>query len=246
MQKTNLKVLLGISIVTTILFAQVANVAAANNQGLEWGIHVGDRFDYDFQMSVHNSTFDLELTGEMYIVVNLVHSISDDIEALMNFATPSLALESFVTYWSNGTLMDDLWTSIRFMATPFIAYPTGNWSLITHLFEDAAPTAVIAQDTSILNYTVEDSPTTDDVISYILQKSNGVATSTFWNVTWGETTIHLETTLTSSTTATTSTTTTSGTTGTTSENGDSSLILMLGGGTAVVIVVIAIVFMRRK
>ena len=232
--------------VTIILFAQISSVAAANNQGLEWGIEVGDRYDFDFDVSYHNSTFDLDLTGEMYVVVNLVGDISDDIVALMNIPIASLYLGTFTVYWSNGTVMDDFWLGIPFMGTTFLYYPIGNWTLMAELFEDAFPTGV-TQDTSILNYTVVDVPAAGNVMSQVFQKSNGVASSMRSHVTWSDTTADVEFTLTSSTTVTTTTTTTttSGTTGTTG-TGDTTLILILGGGAAVAIVVIVIVMMRRK
>ena len=248
MQKINtLKIILSISIVTLILFAQISSVAAANNQGLEWGIEVGDRFDYDFDMSYHNSTFDLDLTGEMYVVVNFLNDISDDITIMPNIAIPSLYSGSYTTYWNNDTVMDDFWMGIPFMGAPFIAYPVGNWSLMTQLFEDN-PTSTVTQDSSILNNTIVDVPNSDDVVIQVFQKSNGVAISHVYHVAWGETTADVEFTLTSSTTATTTTTTTTTTSGTTSTTGagDSTLILILGGGATVAIVVIVIVMMRRK
>jgi hypothetical protein len=236
-----MEVLLGISIVAIILFAQTANVTAINDQGLEWGVEVGDRFDYDFEVSYHNSTFDLELTSEMYVVINALGSISDNVTSLPNIPIPSLYLGDFTTYWSNGTVMDDFWKGIPFMGATFIAYPIGNWTLITQLFEDVYPSGV-TQNATMLNYTIVDIPIAGNVVSQVYQKSNGVTMSQLYDLAWGETTVYVKMTLTSSTTSTT----TSGTTGTATGGGDNTLILILGGGAAIAIVVIVIVFMRRK
>jgi hypothetical protein len=245
---TSFKVILSVSIVTIILFAQISSVAAANNQGLEWGIEVDDRFDYDFDVSYHNSTFDLDLTGEMYVIVNVLGDIADDIVALMNIPIASLYSGTFTVYWNNGTVMDDFWLGIPFMGSAFLYYPIGNWTLMAELFEDAFPTGV-TQDATTLNYTIVDVPQAGNVISQVFQKSNGVAMSQQYHVAWSDTTADVEFTLKSSssttTTTTTTTNTTSGTTGS-AGTGDSTLILILGGGTAIVIVVIVIIFMRRK
>jgi len=242
MQKnTSLKVLLSLSIVTVMLLSQVSVVAAANNQGLEWGIEVDDRFDYDFDVSYHNSTFDLDLAGEMYIVINSLGGISNDFTSLPNIPIPSLYLGTYTTHWSNGTVMDDFWKGIPFTGAPFIAYPIGNWTLMTELFE-LVTYATVTQDATTLNNTVVDVPSSGSVVSMVYLKSNGVAMSQSYDVAWGDTTANVEFTLTSSSTTTTSTTTT----GTNTEDGDYTLILILGGGVAVVVVVVAIVLMRRK
>jgi len=248
MQKnTILKAVLTISIVSIILFAQISSVAAANNQGLEWGIEADNRFDYDFEVSYHNSTFDLDLSGEMYIIINELGTISDDIVAMMNLPLPHMVLGSYTAYWNNGTVMNDFWLSIPFQGAPFVAYPIGNWTLMTELFEGTGASATVTQDSTTLNYTVVDVPEADNVVSQVFLKSNGIPTSQRYHVVWSETTADVEFTLTSSTTGTsTTTTTTSGTTGTTPDGGDSTLILILGGGVAIAVVVIVIVFLRRK
>jgi hypothetical protein len=119
---------------------------------------------------------------------------------------------------------------------------------MTELFEGTGASATVTQDATTLNYTIVDTPQSDDVVSQVFLKSNGVPTSQRYHVAWSETTADVEFTLTSSTTATTSTTTTtaSGTTGTTTGGGDSTLILILGGGVAVAVVVIMLFIMRRK
>lgn len=243
MQKnTGLKVLLSLSIVTIMFFAQVSGVAAANNQGLEWGIEVDDRFDYDFDVSYHNSTFDLELTGEMYVIINSLGDISNDITSLPNIPIPSLYLGTYTIYWSNGTVMDDFWKGISFMGVPFIAYPIGNWTLMTELFEDVTHT-IVTQDASVLNYTYVDVPVVDNVVSMVFQKSDGVARSQSYDIEWGDATVNIEFTLTSSTTTTTTTT---GTSGTSTAEGVSPLILALVGGAVIVVIIIVIVIIRRK
>ena len=160
-----------------------------------------------------------------------------------------MSINSYTSYWENGTVMDNVWVD-QVNLNPLIAYPVGNWSLLTEIFLDGLPSAIITQDTAILNFTAVDNPNPGNVQEMVFLKSFGIPQSRFYNVTWGsETTVFVELTLTSWTTVTTTTTTnttTSGTTGTTTGGGDSTLILILGGSAAVTVLVIVLVIMRRK
>ena len=226
----SIKILLCISIVTIILFAQTANVTAINDQGLVWGIEVDDRFDYEVEIEFHNSTMDLTIDDEMYVIINELNPVPDHVTSGPHLSIFSLALGSYITYWDNGTVMDSLWPS-TIKHSPFMAYPIGNWSLLTQIFEDGAPTVVVTQDTTILNYSATDIPNPGNVQQIILLKSNGALQSQFYNVTWGsETTVFMELTLLSSTTA----------------GGNIDLTLILGGVAVVAIVVVALVIVRRK
>ncbi len=246
MQNNNFsKILVGVSIVTIILFAQISGITAANNQGLEWGIDVGDRFDYDVKVEFHNTSFDLSIDSEMYMIINALSEIPDDVTSGGQLAIFGLGINSYTTYWENGTIMDSVWLNEANYGSPLIAYPVGNWILLTEIFQDSLPSAIITQDETILNHTVVDIPNPGNVHKMVFLKSFGIPQSQFYNVTWGsETTVFVELTLTSWTTV--GDTTTSGTTGTTVGEGDNTLLLILGVGTAVVIVIVVILIMRRR
>jgi hypothetical protein len=240
-----MKILLGISIVFIILLTQTSSVAAVTDQGLEWGIEVGDRFDYNVEVEFHNTTMDLIIDDEMYVIINELPTIADHITSGAQLPMLHLAINSYTTYWDNGTVMDSLWLDILNIGIPFMCYPIGNYSLLTELFEASPATTIITQNTTIMNYTVVDQPYSGNVHTMVFQKSNGAPVSTLFNGTWNSVaSVHVDLALIQSTTITT--TTASGTTGTTTGIGDSNLILILGGATAVVIVVFAIVIIRRK
>ena len=245
----NLKLLLGISLMFLLIISQASNVTAANNQGLEWGLAVDDRLDYDVKIEYHNTTLDLEIDDEMYVIVIDIPSISDDITSLNQITTFNMNLGYYSTYWENGSIMDSLWMHTLHLA-PIWVLPIGNWVLVTQLFVDATPTAIIAQDSEIFNSTIEDIPNPGNVQSTELLKSDGATSSWVYNVTWGsETTVYVELTRqisTTSTTTTTTTTTTSGTTtGTDLPFGDTTLLIVIGGAAVVAVVLILVILRKR-
>lgn len=241
----NLKILLGISISVIILLAQTSSVTAVNDQGLVWGVEVGNRFDYNFELRYHNTTVDLIIDSTMYVIINELYSIPDHVTSINQLLGFHIAYGSYTTYWANGSIMDYLWSDYVPLGAPFIVYPVGNWSLMAQLFESTAPTAEINQDSTTLNYTVANVPNPPNVLTTVFLKSNGVPLSQLNNVTWGsETTIYFEQTLIES--STTQSTTTSTTTGTNTGMGDNITILMMGGVAAIIVLVIVFFIVRRK
>ena len=231
-----LKVLLGLSLIATILFAQTASVTAINDQGLVWGIEVDNRFDFSVEVEFQNSTTNLSIEEKMYMIVNELNTIPDHATLLTDLTIFSLALGSYTTFWENGTIMDNFWFDIMSGSNPLAVYPIGNWSLLAQIFEDAAP-VVITQNTDTMNYSLVDFPVVGNVHEVISRKDNGVPNSHLYIRTWDSgTTIFMNLTIIDTPTAT----------GTTTGEGDNTLLLILGGGAAVAIVVIVVVIIRRK
>jgi hypothetical protein len=225
----NCKILLGISISVIILLAQTSSVAAVNDQDLVWGIKVNDRFDYNVEIGFHNASSVIELDTQMYVIIDELNTITDHATSLGHLAMFSLAIGSYTTYWSNGSVMDSLWLDELNQLNPIVAYPVGNWTLLTELFEAANPYAEVIQNSTMLNHTRADYPFSGNVISMVFQKSTGIPQSILYNVTWdGTITVYVKLTLIRSTTTQTD------------------LLYILGGLVVVVVIVIVIVFIRRK
>ena len=231
-----LKVLLGVSIVTIILFSQTASVTAVNDQDLVWGIEVDNRFDYNVELEFQNSTTNVSIDDRMYMIVNELITIHDHVTSLSHLTIFNLALGSYTTFWKNGTIMDSFWLDIMSGMNPLVAYPIGNWSLLAQIFEDAAPSVVITQNTTTMNYSLVDIPVPGNVHEVISLKNSGVSYSHLYIRTWDSgTTLFMNLTMIE----------TPSVTGSNTGEGDSTIILILGGGAAVAIVVV-IVIMRRK
>jgi hypothetical protein len=230
----SLKISLGLTLATVILFSQTMGVTAINDQGLIWGIGVGNWFDYNVKMEYHSSITNVSIDDKMHVIVDELNTIPDHVTQLSDLTIFSLALDSYTTYWENGTIMDDLWLDVLDIANPFSAYPIGNWSLITKIFEDAAP-VVITQNSTIINYSLVDYPVPENVHETVFMKSNGVPHSILYIRTWDSgATIHLNLTIIQTPTGT----------GTNTGEVDNTLVLIVGGGVLTIVVVVIII--RRK
>ncbi len=235
----NMKLLLGLSMMLLLFISQASNVVAANNQGLEWGVEVGDRLDYDVEVTYHNTTLDLDLDDQMYVIIDDLPSIADDITSLLHLVHPSMILEHYTTYWANGTVMDELWENTLKM-TAFTLFPIGNWSLITQLYEDETSSANVTQDSSTLTLTFENIPNPGNNQTMVLSKVDGGPIYSLYNVTWG-----METSVTVKLTRETPTASTD-TTFNSPPEPDITLLLVLGGSAAVVVVILILILIRRK
>ncbi len=230
----SLKILLEISLVIIILFSQTISVTAINDQGFTWGIEVGDRFDYNIKIEYHSSTMNVSIDDKMYVIVDELNAIPDHVTQLSDLTIFSLALDSYTTYWENGTIMDDLWFDVLDVANPFSAYPVGNWSLLAQIFEDASP-VVITQNTTMMNCSLVDYPVPGNVHETVFMKSSGAPHSVLYIRTWDSgTTIHLDFSIIHTPTET----------GTSTGEIDNILVLLAGGGVLIIVVVVIII--RRK
>lgn len=226
-----LKALLGISIAAIILFSHAVNVAAINDQGLVWSIEVNDRFDYNVEVEFHDSTTNVSVDDKMYVIINELNTIPDHVTLLSHITIFSLSLGSYTTYWENGTAMDSLWLGIMSGMNPFVAYPIGNWSLFTQIFEEAAP-AVITQNTTMMNCSLVDYPVLGNVHETVFLKNSGVPSSHLYIRTWdSETTLFMNLTMIA--------------TNPYPVEGESAFILILGGAVTSAIIII-IVFLVKK
>ena len=133
------KTLVSILIVFCLIGLLPTLGSAATNQGLEWGVEVGDRFDYhvrqnDYSQPAYSFEFDC------YFVVESLPTIQDNISEIIHpiifNVTPDANL-----YFANGTAAN-LWKS----AFPQMIVPVGNWSLWSVLLED------YAANTSLFHY----------------------------------------------------------------------------------------------
>jgi hypothetical protein len=226
--RENLK-LLGISMITVLLFTQFTSVSASNNQGLVWGIEVNDRFDYNIQVQFNSPAENVTIDDKMYVIVNELNTIPDQVTELADITIFRLAVGSYTTYWENGSIMDSLWLDTISVANPFAVYPLGNWSLLTQILGDAAP-VVITQNTTMMNYSLVDYPVMGNVHEMITLKSNGVPHSHLYIRTWDSKTVFMNLTMIQTTTG----------------GADSPFMLILGIGALVTIGVIALVIIRRR
>jgi len=103
----------------------VTPVLAASSQGLTWGIHVGDRYDYllSFQGYV-NGELDTDLKYRAYIVVEGVPELPLSVTGVIQV----WGHVNYSCYHEDGTAYLD---GKSFM---WNAFPIGNWSLIADLF----------------------------------------------------------------------------------------------------------------
>ncbi|MGY5873436.1 MAG: hypothetical protein RTV72_14390, partial [Candidatus Thorarchaeota archaeon] len=127
-----------VMLITTIMLLSMISIPTAaavpTDQGLDWAVAQGDRFDYHVEM------YDLTLTNP-YGVLNL----ADDL--FMNLTAPLPPIADSLTnymeipiyspeyFYSNGTV-DTLFSSILNMVSLGPVKPVGNWSLLGDLYEE--------------------------------------------------------------------------------------------------------------
>ncbi|TFG31585.1 hypothetical protein EU528_05860 [Candidatus Thorarchaeota archaeon] len=126
--KRTLQVLLAISLATMFL---VSPVAAATSQGLEWGIVVGDQWNFDIS-TTDNGVVDMseviyfEVTGGIAVIPNILDN-------WLNIPKPTFDIE-----WANGTSLG--WSALIFIFFAVITdswvVPIGNYTLLGELYED--------------------------------------------------------------------------------------------------------------
>ena len=109
-----------------IAFLSITPVAAATDQGLEWGVQNGDRFDFN----MHESDGENVVDEALYMTVTSRPSIADGIS---NWgAVPGVNIDVF---WGNGSSMG--WAALIFLGVFFVdgefCFPVGNWTLLTEL-----------------------------------------------------------------------------------------------------------------
>ncbi|MGY5875875.1 MAG: hypothetical protein RTU30_09025 [Candidatus Thorarchaeota archaeon] len=118
------KLHLQIAICVTVFMVLGIVPVIANNQGLTWGISIGDRFYFYSEISGDEGLVPEEIQDIYYIEVEVLPTIPDDIG--LNSTMPDMQFQQF---YLNGTLMYGMYTfGPR-------ALPIGNWDLQSDLIE---------------------------------------------------------------------------------------------------------------
>ena len=114
-----------------VVFAVVAcllmtPVAAVTDQGLDWGVQNGDRFDFN----MHEDNGGVVANEALYMLVDTRPSIADGISNWN--AVPGVGIDVF---WANGSSMG--FSALIFLGIFFVngefCFPVGNWTLLTEL-----------------------------------------------------------------------------------------------------------------
>ena len=142
--------------IVLFLIGFVSTTTAANNQGLSWGVEVGDRFNYKI-FGVNNGIQDID--WDVYIQFYLVDELN---ETVLSFGEMMGQSPIFSTYWSNGTLFEYYYWPV------FMVFPTGNWSLVEDLYLDYISRV----------FTVEEVVETDSTWGYIISGNSSDTTAT--------------------------------------------------------------------
>ncbi|MFW9843675.1 MAG: hypothetical protein ACFFEV_03790, partial [Candidatus Thorarchaeota archaeon] len=229
----NIRLLFGISVSILLIISQTLHVAAANNQGLEWGVAINDQFDYSLTATYHNATLDLNIDDGMNVNITGLPTIPDDVTSLAQ-----ITFLDFDTFWDNGTDQHDFWANVMHYV-PFYVYPLGNWSLIESLWD-----IEVSQDATSFTATVDSSDFHNYTVTIL--KSDGVLAHLRAEWIRSDDSLSFElirdgytvpTASTTTTTGTTTSTTSTSSTTTTTTTGDTTLFLIIGVGVAVVVLV---------
>jgi hypothetical protein len=109
-----------------IAFLLMTPVAAATDQGLQWGVQNGDRFDFN----MHQSDGEDVINEALYMTVDSRPSIANGISTWS--AVPGVDIDVF---WANGSSMG--FSALIFLGIFFVdgafCFPVGNWTLLTEL-----------------------------------------------------------------------------------------------------------------
>jgi hypothetical protein len=101
-------------------------VVAATDQGLEWGVQNGDRFDFN----MHEDSDGVVTNEALYMIVDSRPSIANGISNWA--AVPGVDIDVF---WANGSSMG--FSALIFLGIYFVdgefCFPVGNWTLLTEL-----------------------------------------------------------------------------------------------------------------
>ena len=110
-------------LVLSLLSMNLGSVEAANSQGFEWGVDVGDRIDYTISYYQPSVTTDPEGEYDAYATVVSLPAIPESVTTFSEINQGAPAVEY---YYTNGT-------QIFMVSWSIVAI--GNWSLATELFE---------------------------------------------------------------------------------------------------------------
>ncbi len=140
-----------VSILVLLLLTGLLPIAgsAVTNQGLEWGVEVGDRFAYHFHQE--NVDFDFD------IVVESLPEIPDDITEIQSY------------HGFNVTPTFELATEVRSSGLPQMIVPVGNWILWSSLLKKYVADSFLFDS---INTTETATSWTWTAINYFLESQN--------------------------------------------------------------------------
>ena len=110
-------------LVIALLSMSLGSVEAANSQGFEWGVDVGDRIDYSITYSQPSVTTDPSGSYSIYVTIIALATIPEPVTAFWDVTAGSSAVE---VYYANDT---------QIFMMPWAIVAIGNWSLLTELYE---------------------------------------------------------------------------------------------------------------
>ncbi len=181
-----MKEYLSLIFILCVLSFTVNPAAAVTDQGLGWGLEIGDRFDFHFvYVDSKNPVYSREF--DFYFEVVSLTTIPNDITGLtVPYFNISCAADY---YFANGTAL-----GAYVPILPGLTLPVGNWSLWTSIIQTMEhPSADYATFDAVesgetwsysVDWSIEDTMHTQGSATYL--KSDGVLTRYDWNV-WDST-----------------------------------------------------------
>lgn len=124
-------------LVILLLSMSLGSVEAANSQGFEWGVDVGDRIDYTLTYSQPSITTDPTGTINFYATIITLPTIPEPVTSYWEIVTGSAAAEF---HYANGT---------QLFMVPWGMIAIGNWSLVTELYEAQAASTTTVSETAV-------------------------------------------------------------------------------------------------
>ncbi len=118
--------LLAILLLTFTCCMNIPTSLAATSQNLEWGIEIGDRFDFLLVLEVSGLS---QLEEPFYLNVTDIDILEDPITSFWDIGNVS-----FGGYWTNDTSMSTIISVFDY--APRVAVPVGNWNLLSQLAEN--------------------------------------------------------------------------------------------------------------
>lgn len=123
--KRTLQAIMAFAVATMLL---AGTVSAATSQGLEWGIVVGDQWNFDITSTEEGV---VELDEVIYVEILTRPTIPNIITTLSEVPAPT-----FDMTWANGTSLG--WSALififLFIASPAVVFPIGNYTLLAELY----------------------------------------------------------------------------------------------------------------
>ena len=123
--KRTLQLLIALAISTMFV---VSPVAAATNQGLSWGVIVGDAFNY--QLTIGGTGTVTSMNEGFYMNVTGTDPVPNSITDWTQIPDISVGL-----WWTNGTTMG--WFALVFIGFVYLGtglvLPAGNWTLLAQV-----------------------------------------------------------------------------------------------------------------